>query len=172
LEFALSSLAVAFDEQYESISDNEIALLVRKFWMMHKFWKKRRRNSWNSRGCFKCDDNTHFITDGPKRKKYDYYNKNNYNNKNDYKKKNRFGDNKKKNIKKTMSWASAALSDFDFSREDTSSSEENEKINYKKKEDDFTGLCLMTKGGSSWNNSDSDSDSDISDDLTYDSIFF
>jgi hypothetical protein len=31
LEFALSSLCVASDEQYESISDNEIALLVRKF---------------------------------------------------------------------------------------------------------------------------------------------
>jgi hypothetical protein len=31
LEFALSSLAVAFDEQYESIPDNEIALLARKF---------------------------------------------------------------------------------------------------------------------------------------------
>jgi hypothetical protein len=31
LEFALSSLFVAFDEQYESIPDDEIALLVRKF---------------------------------------------------------------------------------------------------------------------------------------------
>jgi hypothetical protein len=31
LEFALSSLATASDEQYESISDDEIALLVRKF---------------------------------------------------------------------------------------------------------------------------------------------
>jgi hypothetical protein len=31
LEFALSSLAVASDEQYESISDDEIAVLARKF---------------------------------------------------------------------------------------------------------------------------------------------
>jgi hypothetical protein len=31
LEFALSSLAAASDEQYESISDDEIALLARKF---------------------------------------------------------------------------------------------------------------------------------------------
>jgi hypothetical protein len=31
LEFALSSLATTFDEQYESIPDDEIALLVRKF---------------------------------------------------------------------------------------------------------------------------------------------
>jgi hypothetical protein len=31
LEFALSSLCAAFDEQYESIPDDEIALLTRKF---------------------------------------------------------------------------------------------------------------------------------------------
>jgi hypothetical protein len=31
LEFALSSLATASDEQYESISDDKIALLARKF---------------------------------------------------------------------------------------------------------------------------------------------
>jgi hypothetical protein len=58
------------------------------------------------------------------------------------------------------------LSNFDFSSEDSSSLEEDEKFNYKKKEDDFTGLCLMTKGGSSRN----DSDSDVSDDLTYDGL--
>jgi hypothetical protein len=67
---------------------------------MHKFWKERKRNTQNSRGCFKCSDTTHFIANCPKRKKYDYSNKNN--NKNDYKKKNRFRD-KKKNIKKIMS---------------------------------------------------------------------
>jgi hypothetical protein len=44
LEFALSSLAVASDEQYESISENEITLLARKFRVIHKFWKERRRN--------------------------------------------------------------------------------------------------------------------------------
>jgi hypothetical protein len=99
LEFALSSLAAASDEQYESIPDDEIVLLARKFWTMHKFWKERRRNSW---GCFECGDTTHFIIDCPKRKKYDYSNKNNCSNKNDKKKKNRFRD-KKKNIKKIMS---------------------------------------------------------------------
>jgi hypothetical protein len=165
LEFALSSLTPASDEQYESIPDDEIALLARKFWVMHMFWKDRRRNS---RGCFECGNTTHFIADCSKRKKYDYSNKNDYNNKNDnkndYKKKNCFRDNKKKNIKKVMSWACSTLSDFDFSSEDSSSSEEDEKINYKKKEGDFTGLCLMTKGGSS--RSDSNSNSDVSDDLT------
>jgi hypothetical protein len=67
-----------------------------------------------------------------------------------------------------MSQACATLSDFNFSSEDSSSSEEDEKVNHKKKEDDFTELCLMTKGGSSWN--DSDSDSDVGDDLTYDGL--
>jgi hypothetical protein len=37
LEFALSSLAIASDEEYESIPDDEIALLARKFQAMHKF---------------------------------------------------------------------------------------------------------------------------------------
>jgi hypothetical protein len=103
LKFTLSSLVAASDEQYESIRDDEIALLARKFRAMHKFWKARRRNSRNSWGCFMCGDTTHFITDYPKRKNYDYSNKNNYNNENDYKKKNRFRYKKKKNIKKIMS---------------------------------------------------------------------
>jgi hypothetical protein len=63
-----------------------------------------------------------------------------------------------------MSRAFASLSNFDFSSEDSSSSEEDEKVNYKKKEGDFTGLCLMTKGGSS--RSDSNSDSSVSDGLS------
>jgi uncharacterized protein YfaS (alpha-2-macroglobulin family) len=139
LEFALSSLVVASDKQYESISNDKIVLLARKFWVMHKFQKERRRGSRNSRGYFECDDTTHFIADCPKRKKYDYSykndysNKNDYNNKNDYKKKNRFRDKKKKNIKKIMPRACAGLSDFDFSSEDSSSSEEDEKVNHKKK---------------------------------------
>jgi hypothetical protein len=133
---------------------------------MHKFQKERRRNSRHSWGCFECRDITHFITDCPKSEKYDYSNKNDYNNKNDYKKKNRFGDKKKKNINNIMSRACATLSDFDFSSKDLSSSEDDEKVNYKKKECDFPGLCLMTKRGSSRN----DSDSDVSDDLTYDGL--
>jgi hypothetical protein len=39
LEFALSSLAAGFDEQYESIPDDEIALLARKFGALHKCWR-------------------------------------------------------------------------------------------------------------------------------------
>jgi hypothetical protein len=95
LEFALSSLSAASDEQYESIPDDEIALLARKFRMLHRFHKEWRRSP---RGCFKCSDTTHFITDCPKRKKFDSSNKYNYNNRNDSsdkgkgKKKYRFGD--------------------------------------------------------------------------------
>jgi hypothetical protein len=72
LEFALSSLCVASDEQYESIPDNEIALLVRKFCVLHRFHKVRRRSP---KSCFECGDTTHFIADCPKRKKFDSSNK-------------------------------------------------------------------------------------------------
>jgi hypothetical protein len=57
-----------------------------------------------------------------------------------------------------MSRACAVLSDHDFSSNDSSSSEEDERP--KRKTGDFTGLCLM--GKSSWHISDSDSD--VSDD--------
>jgi hypothetical protein len=106
LEFALSSLVVSSDEQYESILDDEIALLARKFRALHKFRKERRRLP---RGYFKCDDTTHFITDCPKRKKfdssnkYDYANRNDYSNKGDNNKKNCFEDKKKKKFQKIMS---------------------------------------------------------------------
>jgi hypothetical protein len=67
-----------------------------------------------------------------------------------------------------MSQACATLSDFNFSSEHSLSLEEDEKVNYKKKEDDFIGLCLRAKGRSSQNNYDSDSD--VSDDLTYNGV--
>jgi hypothetical protein len=63
-----------------------------------------------------------------------------------------------------MPRACVSLSDFDFLSEDSSSSNEDEKIKCKK--DDFTGLCLM--GKSSWN--DSNSDFDVSDDLFFESL--
>jgi hypothetical protein len=75
LEFVLSSFVVASDEQYESIPDDEIALLVRKFRALYKFPKERRRSP---RGCFECGDTTHFIDDCPKQKKFYSYNKYDY----------------------------------------------------------------------------------------------
>jgi hypothetical protein len=89
LEFALSSLAIAFDEQYESIPDDEIAMQARKFHALYKFCKERR----SPRGCFKCGNTTHFITDHPKQKKLNFSNKYDYTNRNDSSNK---GDNKKK----------------------------------------------------------------------------
>jgi hypothetical protein len=161
LEFTLSSLCAASDEQYESIPDDEIALLVRKFHALHRFYKERRRSP---RGCFECGDTTHFIADCPKRKKldsssnkYDYTKRNDYS-KGDDKKKYRFRDKKKKKFQKMMSRACAALSDLDFSSDDSSSSEENERP--RRKMGDFTGLYLM--GKSSWHISDSDVSDDSS----------
>jgi hypothetical protein len=147
LEFALSSLATASDEQYKSIPDDEIALLARKFCALHKFQKESRRSL---RGCFECSDTTHFITDCPKRKKLDSSNKYNYNNwidssdKGKDKKKYRLGDKKKKKkFQKMMSHVCATLSDLDFFSDDSSNSEKDEKP--KLKTGDFTGLCLMGK---------------------------
>jgi hypothetical protein len=102
LEFALSSLCAASDEQYESIPDDEIALLVRKFHFLHRFRKERRRSP---RGCFECGDTTNFIANCPKKKKLDSsFNKYDYTKWNDYSKgddkKYHFGDKKKKKKKK------------------------------------------------------------------------
>jgi hypothetical protein len=58
----------------------------------------------------------------------------------------------------------AALSNFDFSSEYSSSSKEDEKPKCKKS--DFTGLCLMGKSSRNI----SDSDSDVSDDLSFKSL--
>jgi hypothetical protein len=65
-----------------------------------------------------------------------------------------------------MSRACAALNDFDFSSDDSSSLEEDEKV--KRKQDDFTGLCL--RGKFLRNISDSDSDSDVSDYISFESL--
>jgi hypothetical protein len=110
---------------------------------LHRFCKERR----SPRVYFECGDTTHFIADCPKRKKFDSSNKYNYNNRNDSsdkgegKKKYRFGDKKKKKFQKMMSRTCAALSDLDFSSDDSFSSEEYERP--KRKTGDFTGLCLM-----------------------------
>jgi hypothetical protein len=131
------------------------------------FHKERRRSP---RGCFECGDTTHFITDYPKRKKFNSSNKYNYNNQNDSsdkdggKKKYRFRDKKKKKFQKMMSRACVTLSDLDFSSDDSSSSEEDDRP--KRKMGDFTDLCLM--GKSSWHISNFDSD--VSDDSSPEGI--
>jgi hypothetical protein len=131
---------------------------------MHKFRKERRTSP---RGCFRCGDTTHFIAVCTKRKKLDSSNKYDYTKKNDYgkdddKKNYRFRD--KNKFQKMMSRLCAALSDLDFSSDDSSSSEEDEKV--KRKLDDFTDLYLMGKSLRHI----SDSDSDVSDNLSPDGL--
>jgi hypothetical protein len=91
------------------------------------------------RGYFEYGVTTHFIIDCLKRKKLDSSNKYNYNNNNrndssnkgDDNKKYRFRDKKKKKFQKIMSRACAALSDFDFSSDNSPSLEEDEKVKHK-----------------------------------------
>jgi hypothetical protein len=61
-----------------------------------------------------------------------------------------------------MSCACVALNDLDFSSDDSSSSDEDEKVN--RKPDDFTSLSLMSKS------SRRISDTDVSDDLSPESL--
>jgi hypothetical protein len=63
-----------------------------------------------------------------------------------------------------MSQACAALSELDFSSDDSSSSEEDEKV--KRKPGDFSRLCLIGKSSRHI----SDFDSDVSDDLSPESL--
>jgi hypothetical protein len=63
-----------------------------------------------------------------------------------------------------MSRACAALSDFPFSSEDSSNSEEDEKPKCKK--GDFTGLYLMGKSSRNVSNFDSA----VSDDISFESL--
>jgi hypothetical protein len=63
-----------------------------------------------------------------------------------------------------MSRACATLSDLDFSSDDSSNSEEDERPEHKT--GDFTSLCLM--GKLSWHISDSDSD--VSEDSSPDGL--
>jgi hypothetical protein len=60
-----------------------------------------------------------------------------------------------------MSPACAAMSDFNFSSEDSSSPEDDEKV--KRKQGDFIILCLMGKSSRNTSNSDPD----VSDDLSF-----
>jgi hypothetical protein len=63
-----------------------------------------------------------------------------------------------------MSRACATLTDLDFSSDDSSSSEENERP--KRKMSDFIGLCLMGKSSRHI----CDSDSDVSDDSSLEGL--
>jgi hypothetical protein len=88
--------------------------------------------------------------------KYNYIKRNDYSKGDD--KKNYYFRDKKKKFQKMLSRVCATLSDLDFSSDDSSSSEEDERP--KRKIGDFTGLCLMGKASRHI----SDSDSDVSDD--------
>jgi hypothetical protein len=145
LEFALSSLYVASDEQYESIPTTRSPC-----------WRESSARCISSarRGGDLLGADLSAATPPTSsptalREKLDsssntyYYTKRNNYIKGDDKKKYRFRDKKKKKFQKMMSQACAALSDLDFSSDDSTSSEEDERP--KRKTGDFTSLCLLGK---------------------------
>jgi hypothetical protein len=145
LEFALSSLVTDSNEQYESIPDNEIALLARKFHTLHKLCKKRRRSP---KGCFECDDTTHFIDDCPKRKKLDSYPTSTTTpsgmttTRVTTRRSTALGQ-QEEQIPEDDLPSVCCLSDLEFSNDDSSNSEQDEKVKHKL--GDFTSLYLMGK---------------------------
>jgi hypothetical protein len=80
LEFALCSLCAASDEQYESIPDDEIILLVRKFRVLHRF-TMRGGGLLGAASCAVTPPTSSPTV--PMGKKFDSSNKYNYNNQND-----------------------------------------------------------------------------------------
>jgi hypothetical protein len=166
LVFALSSLCAASDEQYESIPDDEIALVARKFHALHRFYKERRRSpravssaatpptssstASRERSSTPLTSTTTITGTTPATRAR-------------ARRSTTFRDKKKKKkFQKMMSRACAALSDLDLSSDDSFSSEEDERP--KRKTGDFTDLYLMGKS------SRHISDSDVSDDSSPESL--
>jgi hypothetical protein len=83
LEFALSSLVVASDEQYESIPMMRLPCWQECLSLAQVLQGEEEI----TQGCFECGDTTYFITGCPKWKTIDSSNKNNYTNRNDSSKK-------------------------------------------------------------------------------------
>jgi hypothetical protein len=142
--------------------------VARKFHALHKFHKERRRSP---SCCFKCGDNSHFIADCPKRKKFDSptctttptrttpATRATIRRRTDSETTTR-----RRRSSRRSCPESAPLSDFNISSEDSSILEEDEKIKCKK--GDFTRLCLIGKSSPN----DSNSDSVVSDDLSFKSL--
>jgi hypothetical protein len=58
--FSLSSLMSMQDEEFDMLGEDELALLTRRFEMLHENRVNMRRNT---RTCFQCSKPRHFVTD-------------------------------------------------------------------------------------------------------------
>jgi hypothetical protein len=150
LEFVLSSLAEASDEQYKSIPDDEIARRGGDhLGAASSATTPPTSSSTAPRGRSSTPTTSMTTSSGTTTTRA---------------MKLRFGDKKKKKFQKTISRACAALINFNFSSDDSSSSGEDEKVKCKKGH--FTGLCLI---GKSLRNI-FDSNSDVHDYLSPDGL--
>ncbi|KAG8076990.1 hypothetical protein GUJ93_ZPchr0006g43193 [Zizania palustris] len=144
--FALSSLVSVTKEQVDTLDDDELALIARRFTRFHHERRDQRRSGFS--GCFECGDTSHIKANCPKIKNRDESERPKYHKK----ERKPFVKGKHGKVAKRVSKAAsrafvAALSDIDTSSTEESSSEEEESPRKEDKKDkkgrDFTGLCFM-----------------------------
>ena len=176
--FALSSLVSLPDEEYEVLSEEDLALLSRRFDRMYQNRKGSRRVGST---CYRCGKMGHFIAECPEEIKNDYDRKHRprHEHKNHskpkYKEEKRRTKNKHGGHKKNKSRAMVAdASDIDTSTTYTSSSsssEDDDRSRRKEKKHmnrNFNGIsctamnyCTMAHCSDSKHDSDSDSEDEV-----------
>ncbi|KAG8095806.1 hypothetical protein GUJ93_ZPchr0013g35232 [Zizania palustris] len=138
--FALSSLVSITKEQVDTLYDEELALIDKKFTRFYNDRRDQRRGG--SRGCFECGDLNHIKAICPKLKAT-----NEHEQKYQQKDKKLFYKGKRGKVAKRMARAFvAALSDIDNTSSEDPNSDEDERDKNDKKMKDFNGLCFMANG--------------------------
>jgi hypothetical protein len=179
------------DEEFDVLGEDELALLTRRFEMLHENRANMRRNK---RTCFQCGKLGHFVTDCPEKveNKDGYKHKSRtdgkYWSRRDHKSKhkNKYKDERRSRKKESrgkaraMVGASDVYSSSAYSTSSSSSSEnEGDRRKSKKSSKNLSGLsCFATNGfctmalssgskKSTQNDSDSDSDEEVRDELPF-----
>jgi hypothetical protein len=68
-QFSLSSLMSIPDDEFDVLSEEELALLSRRFDRLHENWRNARRSSGT---CYKCGKHGHFIAECPEAEENKY----------------------------------------------------------------------------------------------------
>jgi hypothetical protein len=189
--FSLSSLMSVPDEEFDVLGEDELAFLTRRFERLHENRVNMRRNT---RTCFQCGKQGHFVTDCPEKvESMDSYkhksrmdgkyrsrrdHKSKYKNK--YKEERRSRKKESRGKARAMVGASEVDSSSAYSTSSSSSSEdEGDRRKNKKSSKNLSGLncfvrdgfCTMALSSGSKKSTQSDSDSE-SDDKVCDELPF